>query len=192
MKTKTIAYLDKPGIAECPKCLAAAAQRAAELKLAHAVVATGSGRTALELARALRKAGSRARVIGVGYSAEYAAKWGALLPRFTREAEKLGAVFITGGHAMGGLAGAVEKQFGGATPSKTIANTYYTLGQGFKVAVEAALMAADQGALPLKKEALALGGSASGADTALILAPVCSSAFFDLRIREVVCMPRSG
>ena len=69
---------------------------------------------------------------------------------------------------------------------------YYALGQGFKVAVEAALMAADQGALPLKKEALALGGSASGADTALILAPVCSSAFFDLRIREVVCMPRSG
>ena len=69
MRTKTIAYLDKPGKSECPQCLAAAAKRAAELKLSHAVVASASGRTALELARALRKAGSRARVIGVGYSA---------------------------------------------------------------------------------------------------------------------------
>ena len=190
MKTKTITYLDRPGRAECSRCLAAAALRAADLEVSHAVVATASGRTALELARALKRAGSKARVIGVGYSAEFAAKWGRLEPRYAREAEKLGASFISGTHAMGGLNGALQEKFGGWSPNKIIASTYYTLGQGFKVAVETALMAADQGALPLKKEVLALGGTAEGADTALILTPVCSSAFFKLRIHEIVCLPR--
>jgi hypothetical protein len=190
MKTKTIAYLDKAGKSECPQCLAAAAKRAAELKLSCAVVASASGKTALELARALRKAGSRAKVVGVGYSAEFAAKWGRLEPRFTREAEKLGAVFIKGGHAMGGINTAIEKKFGGVPPNKLVASTYYTLGQGFKVAVEVALMAADQGAVPLAKETLALGGTGEGADTALVLSPVCSTDFFGLKIHEIVCMPR--
>ena len=191
MKTKTIAYLDRPGRAECPRCLQAAAERAAELKLSHAVVASASGRTALELAKALRKAGSRAQVVGVGYSADFAAKWGGLEERYTRDAEKLGVVFVTGGHAMGGINRSIEKKFGGLPPNKLIANTYYTLGQGFKVAVEVALMAADQGALPVKREVLALGGTGEGADTALVLSPACSSDFFSLRIREIVCMPRA-
>ncbi|MBI5242249.1 MAG: hypothetical protein HY922_01040 [Elusimicrobia bacterium] len=190
MKTKAIAYLDKPGPSECSRCLEAAALRAAELKLSHAVVASASGRTALELARALRRAGSRAKVVGVGYSADFAAKWGALEPRFTKEAAKLGAVFITGAHAMGGINTAVEKKSGGLPPNKLVAAVYYTLGQGFKVAVEVALMAADQGALPLGKEVLALGGTGEGADTALVLRPACSTDFFSLRIREIVCMPR--
>ena len=191
MRRKTIVYLDKAGTKECPACLKAAAERAAELGVKHAVVATTSGRTALELARALRAAGSRAAVVGVGYAANFAAKWGRLEKRFTAPAEKLGAVFIAGTHALGGINGAVRDKFGNsATPGGLIANTYYTFGQGMKVAVEVALMAADQAAVPTGAEVLALGGSGEGADTAVVLAPACSHEFFKLRIREVVCMPR--
>ncbi|HAH06858.1 MAG TPA: hypothetical protein DCM05_10085 [Elusimicrobia bacterium] len=190
MELKTIAYLDKPGKRGSALCVQAAALRAAELELGWAVAASSSGKTALELARALRKAGARTRVVGVGYSAEYAAKWGGLRPKYVKEAERLGAVFITGTHAFGGVDGAVQKRFGGMPPAGVVAQTFYTLGQGFKVAVEVALMAADQGVLPLKKEALALGGTGEGADTALVLEPACSSKFFDLRIREIVCKPR--
>ena len=192
MKKKTIAYLEKPGPAECARCLAAAAARCAELKLKHAVVATTSGRTALELARALRKAGSRARVVGVGYAANYAAMWGRLEPRHVRPAEKLGAVFATGGHAFGGVNSAIGDKFETLTPNKLIAQAYYTIGHGFKVAVEVAVMAADQGLLPAGREVLALGGAGKGADTALVLTPACSGKFFDLHIHEVVCMPRSA
>jgi hypothetical protein len=53
------------------------------------------------------------------------------------------------------------------------------------------MMAADAGLLPTGKEALALGGAGKGADTALVMLPKCSAEFFDLRVREVVCMPRS-
>jgi len=188
MKDKTITYLEKPGKSGLKACVAAAARRAAELKVRHVVAATTSGRTALELARALKAAGSGAQVIGVGYSAEYAAKWGAFDPKIVREAEKFGAVFITGTHVFGGIDGAVAAKFGGVVPGKLIAETYYTLGQGFKVAVEAAVMAADQGLVPPRAEIISLGGTAEGADTAIALTPAAASQFFSLKVHEVICL----
>ncbi len=190
MKEKTVLYLDKAGIKECPACLRAAARRAAELELSHAVVATTSGRTALLLARVLREEGSRAMVIGVGYAANFASKWGRFEKKFTEPAEKLGAVFIAGTHAFGGVNGAVSERLGGLTPGNLIASVYYTFGQGLKVAVEVAVMAADQGVLPTGRETLALGGSGVGADTAVVLTPACSQDFFKLKIHEIVSMPR--
>jgi hypothetical protein len=189
-KAKKILYLDKAGPKECPACLAAAAERARELGLRYAAVATTSGRTALELAKALKKAGAKCRVIGVGYAANYAAKWGRLEKKFTAPAEKLGAVFMAATHVLGGVNAAVADKFGGATPGRLVAQTFYTMGQGMKVAVEVALMAADAGLLPTDGEALALGGAGEGADTALVLTPACSAQLFGMRVHEVVCLPR--
>ncbi|MFH1726562.1 MAG: hypothetical protein ABII00_18280 [Elusimicrobiota bacterium] len=190
MNIKSILYLDKPGKAGCPACLAAAAARAVELKLEHAVVASSSGRTALDLAAALKKAGSKARVIAVSYAANYAAKWVRLDPRIKARAGKLGVTFMTAGHAMSGINTAIQEEFGGWTPNKIVAGAYYTIGHGFKVALEVSVMAADQGLVPTNKEILALGGSGKGADTALVLTPACSSEFFGLHVHEIACMPR--
>ncbi|MFA5138503.1 MAG: pyruvate kinase alpha/beta domain-containing protein [Elusimicrobiota bacterium] len=190
MKKKTILYLDKVGKAESGHCLAAAAERAHELELEHVVVATTSGRTALGLARELRKLRSEAKVIGVAYAENYARKWGRLDPDMAHQAEGLGADFIRSGHAMGGINTAISDKFLTLTPNKLIAQTYYTLGQGFKVAVEVALMAADQGMLPHGEEVMALGGTGEGADTAIVLTPACSAEFFSVKIHEIVCMTR--
>jgi hypothetical protein len=190
MRQKSILYLDKPGRTCGSACVLAAAQRAASLGLTHAVVATTTGRTALDLALALKKCGARAKVVGVGYAANFAAKWGRLDPRLVGRAEGLGVRFLTGGHAFGGVNTAISSKFGGLSPNKIVAQTYYTMGQGFKVAVEVSLMAADQHRLPAGREVLALGGTGKGADTALVLTPVCSAEFFDLRIHEIVCKPR--
>lgn len=190
MKKKNIVYLDKVGKAESGSCLAAAAERAHELGLTHVVTATTSGRTALELARELRKLRSEAKIIGVAYAENYAKKWGRLDPELVHSAEGLGTDFIRSGHAMGGINAAISDKFCTLTPNKLIAQTYYTLGQGFKVAVEVALMAADQGLLPAGKEVMALGGTGEGADTAIVLTPACSGEFFSVRIHEVVCMTR--
>lgn len=189
MPERSVLYFRKGGAACTREAVRAAARRAAELRLTHAVAATTSGRTALELVRALRAAGSPAHVIGVAYAANFAAQWGRLQPKHARPAEKLGARFICGGHALGGVNGAVRDKLGGATPNTLIANTYYTFGQGMKVAVEVAVMAADQGLLPTGRKVLALGGSGAGADTALVLTPACSAEFFSLRIHEILCMP---
>ncbi|MBI4677541.1 MAG: hypothetical protein HY748_08160 [Elusimicrobia bacterium] len=189
--TKSILYFDRPG----PKCLkgcaGAAAMRAAALDIGHAVCATTSGRTAVALAQALKDAGSPAKVIGVAYAENYARKWGRLDARIRSQAEKLGVTFASAGHAMGGINTAISDKFGTLTPNKLIAQTYYTLGQGFKVAVEVALMAADQGLVPAGREIVALGGSAKGADTALVVRPACSAEFFNLKVAEIICMPRA-
>lgn len=62
--------------------------------------------------------------------------------------------------------------------------------QGMKVAVEIAVMAADAGLLEREKEIIAVAGTAGGCDTAVVLSPAYSTNFFDLRIREIITMPR--
>ena len=61
-------------------------------------------------------------------------------------------------------------------------------GQGTKVCVEIALMAADAGAL-IGKPVLCIGGSGTGADTALILTPVHQKDFLNMKIHEIICKP---
>jgi hypothetical protein len=58
------------------------------------------------------------------------------------------------------------------------------------VAVEIALMAADAGLVIPQEEVIALGGSDRGVDTALVLKPAHTHAFFDLQVLEILCKPR--
>jgi hypothetical protein len=60
-----------------------------------------------------------------------------------------------------------------------------------KVCVETALMAADAGLIPVSEEVLAIGGTDIGADTAVVLKSATTDRFFELEIREIICMPRN-
>jgi len=51
-------------------------------------------------------------------------------------------------------------------------------------------MAADAGLIRTDEEAIAIGGSGGGADTAVVLKPSNTHTFFDLRIKEIACKPR--
>ena len=51
-------------------------------------------------------------------------------------------------------------------------------------------MAADAGMLS-GRDIVALGGTGRGVDTALVLKPVNQSDLYNMRIREVICKPRS-
>jgi hypothetical protein len=61
---------------------------------------------------------------------------------------------------------------------------------GLKVGVECVLIAADQGAVRIDEEVIALGGTMSGADTVCVIRPAHTSNFFDLQVREIIAMPR--
>jgi hypothetical protein len=57
--------------------------------------------------------------------------------------------------------------------------------------VEISIMAADAGALS-GHDIVAIGGTAKGVDTALIIRPANQSDIFtDLCIREIICKPRA-
>jgi len=101
-----------------------------------------------------------------------------------------GVHILTGTHALSSVERAIRKDFGTLQPLELIAHTLRRLGDGAKVCVEITLMAADAGLIPMDRDIIAVAGSSSGADTALLIKPANASRFFDLRIREVIAKPR--
>jgi len=70
-----------------------------------------------------------------------------------------------------------------------IANVLRIFGQGMKVAVEIALMAADAGLISTDQDVISVGGTMRGADTAIVLKPNNVCRFFDLEVKGVLCKP---
>jgi hypothetical protein len=60
-----------------------------------------------------------------------------------------------------------------------------------KVVVEVSMMAADAGLVRTDEEVIAIAGKGRGADTVVVLQPANSQDFFDLKVKEILCMPRS-
>ena len=54
------------------------------------------------------------------------------------------------------------------------------------MAVEISVMAADAGLVPTNREIIAVGGSGSGADSAIVLKAAHMNNFFDLEVREII------
>lgn len=106
-----------------------------------------------------------------------------------KELEIRGVRILTCQHAFGGVNRAIRNQLGTMQVDEIMANTLRLFGQGTKVAIELALMAADAGHVRTDEDIIAVGGTGSGADTALVLRPANSFKFFDLKIREIICKP---
>jgi hypothetical protein len=85
---------------------------------------------------------------------------------------------------------AVRKKLKTYQVDEIMAFTLRTFGEGIKVAIEIALMAADVGLVSTKVPCISIGGTAEGADAALVLIPANAQTFFDLRILEVLAKPR--
>ena len=103
----------------------------------------------------------------------------------------LGVAVHTGIHALGdGVGSAFSDKYGGRAPEEIVRETLYCFGQGMKVAVECALMAADAGLLDVKRETVSIAGTDEGADTAIVLKPAYPRHFHKLQILEVLAKPR--
>ena len=191
MSKHQLLLFDKPGPKNTAATLAATQARADELGIKTIVVATNSGDTALKAFEAFEN--TSVKIIAVTL---HAGRWEKHSPPDAgkvKAAEDLGVKFLTATHAlMGNVSSAIREKFGGIGPVEIIAHTYYTFGQGMKVAVEVALMAADAGLLGDEQEIIAIAGTGKGADTAIVLSPAFTTSFFDLRIREVIAMVRGA
>ena len=187
MATVTTLLFEEPGPANTAATLQAALARAQELGITQFVVASSTGRTALQAAEVL---GGQGRVIGIHLARSFWEVYAAPDPALVNEAEERGVIFFTGPHGLMGAIDAALAEKGALPASHVIAHTYYTFSQGTKVAVEDVLMAADAGLLHLEQEVISLAGSSQGCDTALVIKPAYANKFFDLRVREVVAKPR--
>ncbi|MDR1903050.1 MAG: hypothetical protein LBQ88_12315 [Treponema sp.] len=103
--------------------------------------------------------------------------------------EARGAKVYTGTHLLSGAERALSRNFQGVYPVEIIAHSLRMFGQGVKVCVEIAVMALDGGIIPYGEPVVAIGGTGSGLDTAVILSPAHASDIFKTRIHEVLCKP---
>ena len=87
--------------------------------------------------------------------------------------EREGVRVVAATHALSGVERSIAKKYSGSYPVLLIADTLRLFGQGVKVAVEVSIMAADAGALS-GNDIVSVGGTAKGADSAVILKPPTS------------------
>jgi len=189
---KKIYYFEKQGEGNTLDAARFAIERAKELKIRTIVVASTSGKTAQIFFDAMSGSGLELVVVThvVGFSKpgewEFSAEAADLL-------QKKGVHIVTATHALSGLERALSRspKVGGGSRTEAIAEALRrVVAVGLKVAVECVLMAADQGAIGINEEVIAVGGTYSGADTVCVIRPAHSASFFDLQVREIVAMPR--
>lgn len=186
MPAKQISYFGKPGKANTSDVIAAVKRAVAESGVRHVVVASTSGATALAFAKAL---GKRAQVVAVTYHAGWhGGDVVAVKPEARKAIEKAGVPVVMCSHALSGISRSVSRQFGGPNYPELIAATFKMLGEGMKVAVEVSVMAADAGLVPTDQNIIAVGGTGSGCDTAILLRTAHQNNFFTLRVREILAM----
>ena len=178
---------EDPGPRNTARTIEIAKRRADELRIRTILVASTLGGTGAQVAEEFQGR----NVVVVTHSTGFS---GPNVQRLTEEKraaiEALGAKVLTCQHALGGIGRAVRKKLGTYQIDEIVAFTLRIFGQGMKVCIEIALMAADAGLVRVDEMCIAIGGSGGGADTAVVLIPANAQQFFDARVIEVLAKPR--
>jgi hypothetical protein len=131
------------------------------------------------------------RVLAVTISQGWESEGWTMKPAERAGLAALGVTVFTGTHALGdGVGSAFTDKYGGRAAEEVVRDTLYRFSQGMKVAVECLLMAADAGLLDMTREVIAIAGTSSGADTAIVCKPAYPRTFHELEIREILAKPR--
>lgn len=188
MELRTLVF-EKAGRQNTDATLEIAKERASALGIKQIVVASSHGHTA-------RKAHSLfapndIKVIAVSICHSWESHGWTMSAETKAELQEMGVVVHTGIHALGDSVGsAFSEKHGGRVPEEIVRDTLYRFSQGMKVAVECLLMAADAGLLDMSQEVIAIAGTDSGADTAIVCKPAYPRTFHELEIRELLAKPR--
>ena len=187
-ETQVVAtYFEKPGKENTHRTLELAKNRADELGIKIILVASTRGDTGVKACEAFPGYDVVVVTHSMGFKEP---NYQELTDENRAVIEAAGGKILTCQHAFGGGGRAVRKKLGTYELEEIIAHTLRLFGEGVKVAVEIALMAADAGLVRTDKPVIAIGGTGSGADSAVVLKPANAQAFFDLQVLEILCKPR--
>jgi len=183
---RKVVYFPKPGPENTEEVLHIVNNRAGELGIKNILVASTTGSTAVKATEFPKGI----RVVAVSHFTGFREPNSQEFSEENRQkVESNGGIVLTTTHAFSGLSRAMRKKFNMYLFEEVVANTLRVFGQGMKVACEVTLMAADAGLVRTDEDIIAIGGTSGGADTALVLRPVNSQDFFDLRVKEILCKP---
>jgi len=196
--TRPCLYFEKPGRRNTDKVVEAVIERLAEGDIKTVVVASTTGYTALEFSEALQKKGN-VTLISVAETPlirEWGAEWPCLKPETKQELERRGGIVADRVPYLLHSSVLDYSQWKVPTPEAILRETLYAFGQGLKVAVEVVLIAVASGFLEPFQDVIAVGGTARGADTAIVVRATLPNHVFSqdagkrLVIREILCKPR--
>ena len=183
-----IFYFEKKGSVNTDRALDIALACCEEKGIRKIVVASSTGKTALRLHD---KAKPSIEVIAVTYGA--GSKYREEVEEFNRNREtmiKKGIRVVRGIHALSATERTFENKYkSGFIPLNIVADTLRMFSQGMKVCVEVAVMAAEAGFITPDEEVVAVGGTGTGADTAVVLKPAYAAGMFETKFKAVLCMP---
>jgi len=182
-----ITYFENTGAENTEATLRAVRQRAEELGIKKVVIASNTGTSAV---KALDILGG-IKVIAVTHVTGFREPD---VQEFNEENRKViegrGGAVLTAAHAFAGISIAMRNKYQMPGLGLIIADALRIFGQGTKVACEVAMMAADAGLVRTDEDVISIGGTSGGSDTALVVSPVNTHRFFDLKVREILCKPR--
>lgn len=194
--TEEIVYFHHCGEVNTGRLLRLVQTRCKELGIGKVVVASETGRSALQALHLFRDtgvelvvvthvpattAGPRGKIpIGLNRD-EYAASRSALL-----EGD---ATIVQGTRPFVPPSRSVGWTY--PTPEAMVDKTLEILGAGTKIAIEVALMATDAGEVEEGEEIVSCAGTYKGLDTALVVRPAYSMHFFEaFEVCEIIARPR--
>lgn len=183
---KTV-YFSERGKANTDRTLELAKERADELGIRSVVIASYTGYTGVKASEVFKGFNLVVDAGMVGFREPNDIR---MDPANLKVMERNGAKVFHALHSFGTLGRAIKNKFGPIQVDEIIANVLRLLGQGVKVACECACMACDAGLIRSGEEAISIGGSGGGADTAIVLTPSNTHRFFDMKIHEIICKPR--
>jgi hypothetical protein len=185
-ETKTV-YFEELGRENTDETLRLAKERADVLGIRNIVVASYTGYTGVKASEVFKGYNLVVAAGVVGFREPNVHR---MTPENRAIIEGNGGKIFFSTHAFGTLGRAVNRRFGAIQVDEIIAHVLRLFGQGVKVGCEVACMAADAGLIRTDEEAVVIGGSGGGADTAIVLKPSNTHTFFDTRILEIICKPR--
>ena len=186
IKAKTV-YFEDPGRENTDETMRLAKERADALGIRNIVVASYTGFTGVKASEVFK---GYNLVVAAGVVGFREPNKHRMTPENRETTEDNGGKIFFATHAFGTLGRAVHRRFGAIQVDEIIAHVLRLFGQGVKVGCEIACMAADAGLIRTDEEAIAIGGSGGGADTAIVVRPSNTHTFFDTRILEIICKPR--
>ncbi len=156
------------------------------------VCASTYGVTALTLVRIAKELGCQSQLIIVRHHPHLKGDRSGVVQLMPKEAEEellaSGVKIVTSIHLFDGMSRASSMKYKGVETGIVVCDTLRLFGHGMKVAVESAIMAMEAGHLSYPQKIVSVAGRGAGANTAIVITPVPSSSFFELKIHEILCL----
>lgn len=184
---ESITYFEKEGRENTDKLIELVKERLEGSNIKYVAIASASGESALKLANVIEGV----TILNVTHHAGFHNPNELdISNEMRKKLEDKGIVTFAGSHAFSGVGRGITNKFGGCTPIDIISETLRMFSHGIKVCGEISIMLADAGLIPVDEEIIAIGGRASGVDSAAIITPANMTNVFDMKFHEIIVMPR--